>query len=93
MCFRKLVQRFHRRGQAPEPGESDGVSRQHMRRLRYHAAVEALPDLQRDVFRRHRIDGRSLAEIAETLGLPVTEVECQLAGALVAISDALDRPA
>lgn len=61
--------------------------------MRYRAAVEALPEPQAEVFRRHRVDGQPLAEIAEALGLSSAEVERQLAEALVAIADALDRPA
>lgn len=54
------------------------------------AAVAALPELPRAVFGRHRIDGQALAEIAEALNLPGAELESLLAGALVAIGDALD---
>lgn len=59
---------------------------------RYRLAVRQLPEQQRDVFQRHRVEGQPLAAIAEALGLPSAKVEHLLASALVAISDALDAP-
>ncbi len=58
---------------------------------RYRAAVEALAHQQRDVFRRHRIGGQSIAGIAAALGIDSIVVEQELASALIAISEALDR--
>ncbi|WP_447725539.1 RNA polymerase sigma factor [Sphingomonas koreensis] len=90
MCFRKLVQQLRRGSWSPEPHGYDDRAPERDLRRRYRAAVETLPDLQREVFWRHRIDGQPLAEIAAALGLPSAEVEGHLSCALVAISDALD---
>jgi len=55
-------------------------------RSRYRRAVSALPARQREIFRLHRIDGLTLAEIAQRLDMPSSDVEREFAAALLAIA-------
>jgi DNA-directed RNA polymerase specialized sigma24 family protein len=53
-------------------------------------ALVALPALFREVFERHAIRDRSFPEIADTLGITVSDVEYVLATVLVALDRARD---
>jgi len=55
-------------------------------------ALEALPDPDRTIFARHRIDGWDYARIALDLGISMTEVERGVARAILAL-DAAARQA
>lgn len=52
---------------------------------RMERAVRKLPRLQREIFLAARLDDMSYAEIAERTGLPVGQVEREIAKALVSI--------
>ncbi len=59
---------------------------------RYRATLEILPALQREIFRRHRIDGQTIVEIALALRIETVAVEHALALTLVALAEVLDQP-
>ena len=60
---------------------------------RMEAALLTLPRLTREVFLAHRIDDLSYAEIAETTGLSVRQIERRMADALYGLHCALQgRP-
>lgn len=60
---------------------------------RMEAALLALPRLTREVFLAHRIDDLSYAEIAESTGLSMRQVERRMADALYGLHCALQgRP-
>lgn len=61
-------------------------------RRRYRAALCSMPRVAARVFWMHRIQDLSIAEIATRLGLDHDEVEQRLAGAIVAIDQALAAP-
>lgn len=48
----------------------------------FRAAFEALPEIQRKIFRRHRLEGEALADIGIALGISSSVVERELAAAL-----------
>ncbi len=58
---------------------------------RVEEAVDNLPQLQRKIFLAHRVDGRSYAEIAAGMGLPVRRVERHMARALYKIARQVRR--
>ncbi len=55
------------------------------------AALDELPEVYRHVFLLHRIDGRTHAEIAATLGIPLRTVERYCAKALGHCMERVDR--
>jgi RNA polymerase sigma-70 factor (ECF subfamily) len=60
---------------------------------RVRAALDALPDRTRTVFRLHGVIGLEISDIARGLNIPAAEVEQHLADALVAIAQAVDGTA
>ncbi|MFS2108068.1 RNA polymerase sigma factor [Sphingomonas sp. Sphisp140] len=54
------------------------------------AAVAALPELERSVFRLCAVDGLDYPAIAERLGIDIEQVERLLVAALIAIDRHLD---
>lgn len=58
---------------------------------RMERAVRMLPRLQREIFLAARLDDMSYVEIAERTGLPVREVEREIAKALASIARHMDR--
>jgi DNA-directed RNA polymerase specialized sigma24 family protein len=61
--------------------------------VRIRAAVRALPEPERAVFRLCAFDGLDYPEIADRFGITVIEVERLLATALLAIDRHLDETA
>lgn len=57
---------------------------------RMAAALQAMPPRQRVILLAVRHDQASYEQLAEHFGLTVAQVEDELAGALVALSDAAD---
>jgi RNA polymerase sigma-70 factor (ECF subfamily) len=71
------------------PGQEQGLlSRQALARLQ--AAVNTLPDRQREVFRLHKVDGLSYQEIADRLGIAKNTVMVHMVRALAHCRAALD---
>lgn len=60
------------------------------RRLR--RAFAKLPTVTREVFRLHRVEGLTFAEIAARLGITAGEVERHVADAIYEIARRVDRP-
>lgn len=80
-------------GQTPvlaEPSAEDVVSsRQQLEAVL--SAVERLPPRSREVFRMHKLDGLSYAEVARRLGVSVSAVEKGMMRALAAIASVVQR--
>lgn len=53
--------------------------------LALRRAFDALPERTRKVFWLHRVDDLSYAQIAERLGIPIEEVQTEIANALYGI--------
>lgn len=56
---------------------------------RFIIALAELPLMAREVYRLHRVQGRSLGEVARELGIATAEVETQLALALCGLHERL----
>ncbi|AMK23235.1 hypothetical protein GG804_02060 [Sphingomonas histidinilytica] len=61
-------------------------------RARYEAAVAALPDITRQAFIAHRVEGLEYGPIAERLGISAIDVQVRIAEALIAIAKAVEIP-
>ena len=59
---------------------------------RMQAAISALPEPTRIIYRLHLIDGLDYLEIGARLCLSTTQVEQHLASAIVLIDQALHQP-
>lgn len=57
---------------------------------RLEEAVAAMPRRQREIFRAHRLDGLSYAEIARRTGLTVRQVERLMAKAIFKLCKQMD---
>jgi RNA polymerase sigma-70 factor (ECF subfamily) len=71
----------HIPAQAPSPFENL-LWRQNLGRVRQ--ALDSLPQVQRRILLLHRLDGMSLPEVAQELGVPLRTVERHLSRALAA---------
>ncbi|MGZ3297922.1 MAG: RNA polymerase sigma factor [Asticcacaulis sp.] len=66
---------------ADEPGpEARIAGRQQVARLK--AAIDALPERSREIFRLHKLDGLTQTQVASRLGLSISAVEKHLSAAL-----------
>nr|WP_302053998.1 sigma-70 family RNA polymerase sigma factor [Sphingomonas tagetis] len=72
------------------PDQGDAIELEQLR-MQYRAAVDALSPRLREVFLMHRVDERSVKEIAAQLGISTRTVEWHVAQAIVRIGEALDR--
>ena len=75
---------------APSP-ESVALHRAELARLL--RAVDALPPRCREVFRLHKFEGLSYAEVAARLGIAKNTVMVHMVKALAALEQAMDAPA
>jgi DNA-directed RNA polymerase specialized sigma24 family protein len=66
------------------PSYDEGAMR--LRLLRLHAAVEALPEPGRSIFKDHCLDGLPYVDIARRRGMTVTQVQLEFANAMVALT-------
>jgi RNA polymerase sigma factor (sigma-70 family) len=60
---------------------------------RFHAALDAMAPLRRDIFIRRRIDGQSREEIARALNMQPEAVKKHITRAMAQLALALDDPA
>jgi RNA polymerase sigma factor (sigma-70 family) len=78
-------------GQAdPAPSPEREVAGRHQL-AKVSAAIAVLPERAGDVFRRHRLEGESHAEIAATLGISKSAVEKHMANAIRHLAEALSE--
>jgi RNA polymerase sigma factor (sigma-70 family) len=68
------------------------MSREGRAARRLRRAISELPPVTREVFRLHRIEGLTYAEIAERLGITAEAVEGHVADALYELARRVDRP-
>lgn len=73
---------------AEEPSAEEAVAAR-QRLLQLLAAIDALPEQQRQAFRLHRLEGRSQAETAAILGVSVSSVEKYIRAALRQLAEGL----
>lgn len=97
MCFRYLLASWFRGASRshtvslPEGSDIRQAGYAETLAAHYRDAFDALPESQRRIFWLHRIDGLSIAVVADRLGCSTMEVERLLAQALLTISESLDR--
>lgn len=75
-----------RAGSDPEPSEALLLNED---RLAVNAAIDNLPDLQRDVVVLHELQGLTYHECAKVLGCPVGTVKSRLSNAFKALRESL----
>lgn len=85
----QLVELDHHEPQV-RADQADGIELAQLQ-ARYRMAVDSLPPRTRQVFVLHRVDGQSMMEIADALGISTRTVEWHVAQAILKLSEALDR--
>jgi len=73
----------------PGPGPSEAVASD-MEAFKVHAAVDSLPEREREVIELAYFSGLSQSEVAEKLGLPLGTVKTRTRSALGRLSERLE---
>jgi RNA polymerase sigma-70 factor (ECF subfamily) len=101
ICRRHLIDRLRRKGARPdlgvgegpaldqEPASAEPVRPEEAERERIHLRIAELPSLQRTVIERAYLQGFTLREIAEQLGIPLGTVKSALSRGLGRLRDRL----